>query len=124
MREEIDEMVSYELADPRLSSTRISEVHVSPDSRHARIAVVVAGGKAGEAAALQALEKARHYIRRHLAERLDLFRVPELHFELAAELDPERLKSLLKRMRKGRPRDEAPADAHPEPAGGEKNPLE
>ena len=55
---------------------------------------------------IQALAGARHFLRRALAERLNLFRVPELHFE--TDVSPgagERMEQILKRVRRGRPRD-------------------
>jgi hypothetical protein len=59
-----------------------------------------------------------------LAKRLQLFRMPELHFEPVALGSRARVEQLLKRIQKGRPRD---ADAESEsPAGpnSEKNPVE
>ena len=49
----------------------------------------------------------KDYIKRELAHRLDLFRLPDIRFEaaLSAEL-PERVDQLLKRVRRGRPRDD------------------
>ena len=56
---------------------------------------------------LGALAGARGYLKRELAQRLDMFRLPELQFEAAipAEMGP-RIDSLLKRVRRGRPRAE------------------
>jgi ribosome-binding factor A len=110
MREELEELIGYELTDPRLAAVAVADVHMSPDSRHARIAVNVAGGEEERRAALDALEHARHYIRRQLAARLELFRMPDLHFEAAAVVDERRIGSIIKRIRKGRPREEGPAD--------------
>lgn len=106
IREELDEMITYELSDPRIEVSGIGEVAVSPDAKHAHVRVLLAGDKARREQTLQALNGARAYIRRQLAHRLDLFRIPELHFEAAVEGELEqRLGSLLKRVRKGRPRD-------------------
>jgi ribosome-binding factor A len=56
--------------------------------------------------ALAALEHAASFLRREVARRLELFRVPELHFEadIATELGG-RMDQLLKRIKKGRPRE-------------------
>ena len=57
---------------------------------------------------LQALEGARHFLKRQIALRLNLYRVPELHFEADVErADTTRMSDLLKRIRRGRPRDQA-----------------
>lgn len=116
LREELGEMISYELSDPRLAGTTVTNVHVSPDMKKAKVQVSVEGGRDAQDAALAALEHARHYLKTELGRRLTVFRVPELHFEAA--LSPEleqKMAHLLKRIRRGRPRPEAP---------GEKNPVE
>jgi ribosome-binding factor A len=103
MREELSELIGYELSDPRIEDVSVAEVHVSPDMRHARVLVVA--GEAARAESLLALEGARHFLRRQLARRLDLRRVPELHFESEAVPPGPRLENLLRRVRRGRPRD-------------------
>jgi ribosome-binding factor A len=105
IREELAEIVSYELSDPRLASATVTDVQISPDKRHAFVRVGIGpGGDKKET--LAALDHARNYLRHELSERLDLFRIPELHFEadIATELGP-RMDHLLKRVRKGRPRE-------------------
>lgn len=105
IREELSEMISYELSDPRIAAATVTDVQVSPDKRHAIVRVgIEAGGDKKET--LAALDHARNYLRHELSERLDLFRIPELHFEadIATEIGP-RMDRLLKRVRKGRPRE-------------------
>jgi ribosome-binding factor A len=105
LREELSEMIGYELSDPRIGSATVTDVQVTPDKRHAIVRVGVAAGSDAQQT-LAALEHARTFLRRELAVRLELFRVPELHFEtdLATDLGP-RMDQLLKRVKKGRPRD-------------------
>lgn len=106
IREELSEIVSYEMDDPRIGAADITEVLVSPDLRHARVRLHLPGGGAEREGTLQALDGARHYLRRELAGRLRLYRVPELHFEADLETaSTGRVASLLRRARKGRPRD-------------------
>jgi ribosome-binding factor A len=114
IREELDEMISYELSDPRIDTAGVAEVAVSPDARTARVRVLLTGDAKAQKQCLDALNSAKSYIRRELAQRIDLFRIPELHFEAAvsAELG-SRLEHLLKRVRRGRPRGDETAPAHP-----------
>ncbi len=106
IREELSEIVSYEMDDPRIGAADITEVLVSPDLRHARVRLHLAGDEAQREGTLQALGGARHYLRRELAERLRLYRVPELHFEADLEtVSAGRVESLLRRARKGRVRE-------------------
>ncbi len=105
LREELAEMISYELSDPRVGDATVTEVLVSPDMRHAQVRLHMTDDLRQQRDAISALEGARHFLRRQLAERLNLFRVPELHFEADLSLATNaRLDHLLKRVRKGRPR--------------------
>lgn len=105
LREELTELIGYELSDPRISSATVTGIEVSPDKRHALVLIAVAEGS-DTPAALAALEHAKPFLRHQLAVRLELFRIPELHFEadVATELGG-RMENLLKRIKKGRPRD-------------------
>lgn len=100
LREELTELIGYEMNDPRLGAVTVTDVLLSPDLKRARI--LVAGGEDTVAV----LERAKHYLRREVASRLSLFRVPDLRFEADAGIAPDRVETLLKRVRRGRPRDE------------------
>jgi ribosome-binding factor A len=105
IREELSEMISYELSDPRIGLADVTEVLISPDLRHARVRMHLGGEEDDRLETLKALDGARHFLRRELMARLRLYRMPELHFE--ADLGEEseaRLEQLLRRARKGRPR--------------------
>jgi ribosome-binding factor A len=105
LREELSELISYELSDPRIGSATVTDVHISPDKRHAFVRVGVAEGYDAQAT-IAALEHASQFLRHQVATRLELFRVPELHFQadIATELGG-RMENLLKRIKKGRPRE-------------------
>jgi ribosome-binding factor A len=104
LREEISELISYEMSDPRVSSAVVTQVHVSPDLKHAQVQVDFSSD-AEIQPGIAALEGARGYLRRELARRLELYRVPELNFEPAIAAQPgSRMDHLLKRIRRGRPR--------------------
>jgi ribosome-binding factor A len=107
LREELGELIAYELSDPRIHDTAVTEVLVSPDKRHAQVRLHFSGtGKQQQEETITALDGAKHFLRRQLAERLNLFRVPELHFEAdVASGENSRMEHLLKRVRRGRPRD-------------------
>ena len=106
LREELGELIAYELSDPRIGDATVTEVLVSPDMRHAQVRLHLSDAESEQQQTIQALAGARHFLRRQLAERLNLFRIPELHFE--ADLTPgarDRIEHLLKRVRRGRPRE-------------------
>ena len=106
LREELSEIIAYELSDPRIGEAVVTEVLLSPNMRHAQVRLHLGSATDGQQQTIRALEGARHFLRRELASRLNLYRVPELHFEADAPGDATRLDQLLKRMRRGRPRDE------------------
>jgi ribosome-binding factor A len=105
LREELSEMIGYELSDPRVASATVTGIDVSPDKRHALVRVRV-DHDADAQQAIAALEHAATFLRREVARRLALFRVPELHFQadIATELGG-RMDQILKRIKKGRPRE-------------------
>ena len=43
VKEELSEIIGFEMSDPRLTAVDVTEVHVSPDSRHALVKVEVSG---------------------------------------------------------------------------------
>lgn len=108
LREELGEMISYELSDPRIGEAVVTEVLVSPDKKHAQVRLHMEKDPAAQQQTLLALEGARHFLKRQIALRLNLFRVPELHFEADVErAAAAKMSHLLKRVRRGRPRDQA-----------------
>ncbi len=103
VREEISEIIGFELSDPRLISVDVTGVSVTPDSRHAIIKVCLGNGAQEQKAALAALEHAKNYLRHELASRLNLRKIPELHFEPDYHPDAAtRVEILLKRAKKKR----------------------
>ncbi len=103
IREELSEIIAYELSDPRIGVVDVTEVLITPDMRHARVRLHLGGDEHGRQDTLLALEGARYYLRRELAGRLRLFRVPELHFEADLGLESGlRLERLLKEARETR----------------------
>ncbi|HEX4164739.1 MAG TPA: 30S ribosome-binding factor RbfA [Bryobacteraceae bacterium] len=106
LREELSEMISYELSDPRVADAVVTEVLVSPDRKRAQVRLHMGDDPRRQRETIAALDGARHFLRRQLAERLSLFRVPDLHFEADVSLSTNaRLDHLMKRVRRGRPRD-------------------
>jgi ribosome-binding factor A len=101
VREELAEIIGFELSDPRLAIVDVNLVQVAPDLKHAHVLVALSGDERQQKAALAALDHARHYLRHELARRLNLRKIPELHFEPGPGPDTaERVELLLKRAKK------------------------
>lgn len=133
IREELDELISYEMSDPRVGSATVTEVLISHDYRKAVIRLALIGTAEEQAATVAALNHAKAFLRHELTERLQLFKTPELHFEpaLAADL-AAKATQILKRIERGRPKPDADAPPrNPDRKGGdaaqpkqpEKNPI-
>jgi ribosome-binding factor A len=103
---EINAMLAGELKDPRLEgNVCVSEVRVQPDMKHARVFVSVRTENSKEQVdAIKALEHASGYIRHELIERLQMRRLPDLHFTLDLSHEHmERIEQLLKQMKAEKP---------------------
>lgn len=104
LREELAELIEYELNDPRLAGVTVTAVQVTADLKHAHISVT-------PQAAVEGLAHASGYLRRALSARLRLYRVPELHFELE---DPDRpgvrVEELLDDIRRNREKNQVPPE--------------
>jgi ribosome-binding factor A len=107
LREELDELINYELTDPRVGPASVVEVHISPDLRRAHVQLALHGSEVEQAATLAAINHAKQFLRRHLAERLQLYHTPDLHFAAAipAALGAK-APQILKRIRRGRAKSE------------------
>ena len=97
IRHEIEAMLAGELKDPRLAGPiRVAEVTVSPDLKHERIFLVAFGTDEERHGVREGLAAATGFVRRELAQRLDLRRAPELHFVVdASGVESTRMEQLL-----------------------------
>ena len=82
LREELADLMRREMADPRVRLATVSEVHVSPDLRHAKVLISTFGADDEREQAVTALRHAAGFLRRQLAHRLRLRATPELDFVL------------------------------------------
>lgn len=87
VREEIAQIVGYELDDPRLAMVTVTDVRMAENLRDAKVYVTVAGTDEEAAKAIRALQHAAPYVRRQLALALSLRHAPQLNFvrDTAAE---------------------------------------
>jgi len=80
LREEIAQIVGYEMEDPRLTMVTVTDVRLSQDLRDASVYVTVAGDESEAAKALVALRHAAPYVRKQVGFVLSLRHTPEIHF--------------------------------------------
>ena len=100
LREEISQIVGYELDDRRVETVTVTEVRVSDNLRDAKVFVLVEGSDEEINAALIALRNAAPYIRKQVAFALDLRHAPALHFTRdTVEERANRIESLLSEIK-------------------------
>jgi ribosome-binding factor A len=99
LKEEIAEVVGFELEDPRLETVIVTDVNVAPDLRDAKVYVLVEGTEAEITAALKALQNAAAFVRQQVTMNLSLRHAPHLHFVRdSAEENAARVGSILNEL--------------------------
>ena len=107
LREEISQIVGYELEDPRLTMVTVTDVRLSENLKAARVYVTVAGNEEEHRLALAALRHAAPYVRKQLSLSLNLPRTPEIHFiRDRVEEEGERVDRLLEEIERDWEREE------------------
>lgn len=88
MQRIIGEVIQYELKDPRIGFATVTGVEVSADLQHAKVRISIMGDPAQQAETLAALERAKGFIRKRVAEEMSHMRfIPELHIIHDTSLD-------------------------------------
>ena len=80
LKEEIAEVVGFEMDDPRLATVTVTEVTVTSDLGDAKVFVLVGGSEREIDEALKALRNAATFVRQQVAMNLSLRHAPLLHF--------------------------------------------
>jgi ribosome-binding factor A len=81
IREEVSDILGREVRDPGIGFLTLTRVRVTDDLSQARVYYTMLGDPAERKKTARALERAVPFIRRSLAERLHVRRMPELAFE-------------------------------------------
>ncbi len=80
LREEISEIVRFELGDERIDPVAVNHVALNPKLNSARVYVSGAGVACDIEGTVAALNRAAQYIQRQVTFRLHLRKAPTLHF--------------------------------------------
>ena len=80
IKRELSEMLVFELSDPRLRQIYITDVNIDRELAFANIYVSAIEGAERAPEILAGLESASGFIRRNLAQRVDLRSFPHLRF--------------------------------------------
>lgn len=96
-------LLQEEARDPRIRFVTLTEVRVSPDLKHARAYVSVAGQTGRKEEAISALNHAAPFLRRALAREAGLRHTPDIRFLEDRALERgERVGELIEEIRRER----------------------
>ena len=97
IQEVLSDILKKDISDPRLQMVTIAGVKMSPDLKLASIYYTISGGEKKVTAASNAFNRSRGYIKKKLAQQLDLRYMPELRFFYDESFDcGSRIEKLLK----------------------------
>ena len=86
---EISDLIERQLEDPAIGFVTVQRVSISPDLGQAVVFVTPLGDAHNIEESVTALQRASAYVRRELAARIRVYRIPRIRFQL----DPEMLTS-------------------------------
>ncbi len=81
IKQEVSDIISRKLNDPRIGFASVTSVDVGPDLQNAKIFVSVYGTQKEQNDTMSALYSATKFVRRELGSRLQLRDVPEILFK-------------------------------------------
>lgn len=81
IQRELAQMLTLEVKDPRLKGVTVTQVEVTSDLSHAMVRYVCHAGYAGQTAADAGFRSVNGFLRHGIAERLSIFKAPQLRFE-------------------------------------------
>lgn len=101
LRDEVSEIITREMKDPRLGFVSITRVELSPDLRYAKVFISVFGSEEEREATLRALSGAAGFVRYQLKPRMRIRHVPEISFQLDRSMEhAEEVARTLKKIRR------------------------
>jgi ribosome-binding factor A len=82
-------IIQEHIKDPRIdfSSVSVTRVDVAQDISHARVYISVLGSEEKQSETMQALQKARGFIRTELAHAIQIRHAPDLEFRLDRSIE-------------------------------------
>ena len=116
IRQELSELLSRgAVHDPGIGFITLTRVKVSPDLQVARVFYTSLGDEAARRQTAKALERATGFFRRRVGDRLQLRRVPELHFQFDESVGhQDRVEQILRELHEEEERRNATVAAGPD----------
>ena len=112
IRQELSQILSQQVHDPGIGFLTLSRVKVTPDLQLARVLYTVIGDEKQRKETQKALERALPYLRRQIASRMRLRRVPELQFFYDQAVEhQDRIEQILIELKHEREANPLPTDS-------------
>ena len=93
---EISAIIQFDINDPKLGFTTVSDVRISPDLSHAKVYVSFLGKNYKKRDGMEVLKRSKGFIKSELAHRIKLRKIPDLEFIVDDTLDRvDRIETIL-----------------------------
>jgi ribosome-binding factor A len=111
IRQELSQILSQQVHDPGIGFITLTQVKVTSDLQLARVLYTVIGDEKQRKNTMKALERALPFLRRQIASRVRLRRVPELQFFYDESVEhQDRIERILLDLKAEREANPIPAD--------------
>lgn len=114
IKDEVSQLLSFEVKDPAIGLLTVTHVRMTSDMGLAHVYYTLVGDEVERRKTARALDRATPFVRRRLAESLDMRRAPEVRFHYDENIErQERVETLLRAIATERAEREALAAAEP-----------
>lgn len=104
LKKELSQIIQTELKDPGIGFITVTGVDITSDLSQARIYLSVLGSDEQKEQTLQALSRAKGYLRTEVGKRIRLRHTPELLFKFDTSIEyGSKIESLLDQINQGKP---------------------
>ncbi len=101
---ELSQLLVTKVKDPRLGFVTVTHVDIAPDLKNAFVYYSVLGDEKARESSQEALEKARGFLQRQIADAIKLRYTPKLDFRLDSSLERGmEIDRVLRKLEKERP---------------------
>jgi len=116
IKDQVSQLLSFEVKDPAIGLLTVTHVKMSSDMGLAHVYYTLVGDEAERSKTARALERATPFVRRRLAEDMNMRRAPEVRFHYDENVErQERVATLLQEIATERAEREAREKAETTP---------
>ena len=103
IKDEVSQLLSFEVKDPAVGLLTVTHVTMTSDMGLAHVYYTLVGDEVERRKTAKALERATPFVRRRLAESMNLRRAPDVRFQYDENIErQERVESLLRQIARGK----------------------